>query len=53
MFNFLNSGSGEIVHQVTIDGNRKGADDGVYSTRLHDEYSPVFYYLVTAVPLLS
>ena len=39
MFNFIScihSGSGGIVHPVTIDGNRKGADDGgVYSTRLH------------------
>jgi hypothetical protein len=34
IFNFLHPGSGEIVHPVTIDGSRKGADDGgVYSTR--------------------
>jgi hypothetical protein len=53
ILNFLHPGSGEIVHPARIDGNRKGADGGVYSTRLHDEYSPVFYYLVTVVPLLS
>ena len=38
---------------MTIDGNRKGADGGVYSTRLHDDDIPprfFFNYLVTVVP---
>jgi len=42
-FNFIScihSGSGEIVHPVMIDGNRKGADGGVYSTRL--SYTTIF-----------
>jgi hypothetical protein len=53
---FLHSGSGEIVHPVTIDGNRKDVDvdGGVYSTRLlHDDIPPqcffLFNYLVTVV----
>jgi hypothetical protein len=51
--NFLHPGSGEIVHPVTIDGNRKGADGGIYSTRLHDDDIPppfFFNHLVTVVP---
>lgn len=38
---------------MTIDENPKGADGGVYSTCLHDDIPPrfFFYYLVTVVPL--
>lgn len=46
-------GSEEIVHPVTIDGSRNGADGGVYSARLHDDIPPVFFNYLVIVPFLS